>query len=146
MTEPPDWDPFTDSPPVDPDTGEVGPDAAEPAPALKFARLDLFVEEYLVLIYRRDLDMPSLRWCPEWFKHAEAIARLEAMWRAWELLRLDPGEGASNWWLAHCDPHMRVLLSESGPFRNCKNGKHAEARSLPLPVVHPPKGVFEINA
>lgn len=139
-----DWDPF-----ADPATGEVSPDAPESdeteepvGPALYFPTLDRFVSEYLALVYRRDLKTASMRWCPEWFKHAEAIARLEAIWRAWELLRLDPGEGASNWWLVHCDPHMRVLMSETGPFRNCRDSKHAEERSLPLPVEKPPAGIF----
>lgn len=143
-----DWDPF-----AHPATGEVlderpADETAEEAPAgppLYFSSLDRFVSEYLAMIYRRDPSVASVRWCPEWFKHAEAIARLEAMWRAWELLRLDPGEGASNWWLVHCDPHMRVLLSESGPFRNCRNTSHSEERSQPLPVVAPPRGVFSSN-
>lgn len=115
----------------------------EGAAELRFSSLPAFVEEYLVLVYRRDLEQASSRWCPEWFRHAEAIARLESLWRAWELLRLDPGEGASNWWLGHCDPHMRVLLSEAGPFRNCRNRRHSEERSLPLPVEQIPDSLRE---
>lgn len=124
-----DWglDPFDES--AEP-TNE-NPEGAAP---LRFDSLPAFVEQYLVMVYRRDMESASIRWCTEWFRHAEAIGRLEALWRAWELLRLDPGEGASNWWLGHCDPHMRVLLSETGPFRNCKKGKHAEDRSVPLSV------------
>ncbi|MDF1480337.1 DUF4913 domain-containing protein [Leifsonia sp. H3M29-4] len=123
---------------LNPSTGELDaptPENPEGAPELRFATLPDFVEQYLVLIYQRDLDIASNRWCTKWWYHAEAIARLEAMWRAWELLRLDPGEGGSNWWLSHADPHMRVLLSENGPFRHCRKGLHAEdGRLSPLPV------------
>lgn len=131
---------------ADPGTGEVPAEEPTPGPALRFKSLDEFVGQYLSQIYRRDLEsQQGLRWCREWWKHAEGIARLEAMWRAWELLRLDPGEGGSNWWLNHCDPHMRVLMSETGPFRNCKKGTHAEERSLPLPVDVAPTGMFPRN-
>lgn len=58
-------------------------------------------------------------WCPEWYRHAEGIYRLEALWRAWEQLRLDPALGASARLLQHADPHMRVLLDSDGPFRGC---------------------------
>lgn len=140
-----DWGDFgTDS-----RTGEVhiseGDEQPEP-PALRFPTLDRFVLEYLVLIYRRDTTATNIFWCKEWFKHAEAIARLEGMWRAWEKLRLDPGEGGSNWWLGHADPHMRVLLSEDGPFKHCRKGGHVEERSTPLPSDTPPAGLFDINA
>lgn len=123
--------------------GAADADAEQAAPPpLHFPSLDRFVEDYLAVIYRRDITMAGTRWCPEWWKHGEAIARLEAMWRAWELLRLDPGEGGSNWWLMHADPHMRVLLSDLGPFKNCRGGNHSEERSLPLPTTKPPKGLF----
>lgn len=116
-------------------------EAEEDPPQLHFPTLDRFVEDYLVQIYRRDLEEKNLRWCSEWWQHGEAIARLEALWRSWELLRLDPGEGGSNWWLGHCDPHMAKLLSENGTFRHCRTG-HAANRSKPLPATPPPGGLF----
>lgn len=140
------WDPFEDAARLNTATGELGDDAPPVGPPLMFPTLDAWVSGYLVQMYRRDLNLPAARWCRQWFKHAEGIARLEAMWRAWELLRLDPGEGASVWWLNHCDPHMRVLMSETGPFRNCRKGEHSDERSVPLPVDDPPEGLFNINA
>ncbi|MBA3489034.1 MAG: DUF4913 domain-containing protein, partial [Longispora sp.] len=38
------------------------------------------------------------RWCPTWWDHPEAVARLTALWRAWEALQPDPGSGMSSWW------------------------------------------------
>ena len=29
----------------------------------------------------------TLTWCPLWWQHPEANARLEALWRAWEVCR-----------------------------------------------------------
>ena len=117
---------------------------AEDAPSLRFANVAEFVEVYLSRIYTRETTAQGQRWCPEWWKHGEAIARLEALWRSWEVARLDPGDGASNWWLGHADPHMRVLLSEDGPFRYCKSGVHSAARSgaMTLPVSPAPRGLF----
>lgn len=116
------------------------------APPLKYTRLDHFVEQYLVHVYARTVatkDTKGVRWCAEWWRHAEAIARLEAIWRAWESARQDPAEGASNWWLSHADPHMRVLFSEDGPFKFCKDGH--EPRMVPLLSTAAPVGMFDVD-
>lgn len=120
------------------------PSDEEAAPQLRFANVAEFVEVYLSRIYARDVSAPGTRWCRQWWKHGEAIARLEALWRSWEVARLDPGDGASNWWLGHADPHMRVLLSEDGPFRYCKDGTHSTARSssMTLPTDPAPTSLF----
>ncbi|WP_372697705.1 DUF4913 domain-containing protein [Arthrobacter sp. JSM 101049] len=39
---------------------------------------------------------------------------MDALWRAWEHLRLDPTTGRSVWWKGHTDVHMAVLLSQKG--------------------------------
>jgi hypothetical protein len=44
---------------------------------------------------------------------------LEALWRAWEFLRLEGTAGMSVWWRDHADHHMSVLLSTDGPFKGC---------------------------
>ncbi|WP_353710631.1 DUF4913 domain-containing protein [Arthrobacter sp. K5] len=44
---------------------------------------------------------------------------LEALWRAWEFLRLEGTAGMSVWWSDHADHHMSVLLSTDGPFKGC---------------------------
>ncbi|MCK1820963.1 DUF4913 domain-containing protein [Streptomyces sp. XM83C] len=79
-------------------------------------------------------------WCPEWYRHAQAVSRLDAVWRAWEMLRFDGALGISNWWLHHADPHWRALTDPvTGPFAHCADG-HGTAESLPH--VPPPEGIF----
>lgn len=102
-----------------------------------FPDLMTFVRDYLSPMYRRALSGSATTWCPEWWKHSEAIARLEALWRAWEFLRLDPHTGMSVWFRDHADHHMGVLLSSEGPFKGCKPESHGE-RLKPLPLTAPP--------
>lgn len=102
-----------------------------------------FVENYLSLVYRRQVtDISETVWCPEWWKHAEAVARLDALWRAWEHYRLQPSTGLSVWFLDHADPHMTKLFDPRGPFKYCsvRNG-HKDMLS-PLPSKSPAQGLF----
>lgn len=115
---------------------DAGADAEEPREPY-FPDLMTFVKDYLSPMYRRALTGSATTWCPEWWKHSEAIARLEALWRAWEFLRLDPHTGMSVWFRDHADHHMGVLLSADGPFKGCKPAEHGE-RLKPLPLTPPP--------
>jgi len=92
--------------------------AAEPAevPQLVFGSAEEFLHEQLLLTYVRDIDDRSAKWCMEWYFHPEAVSRVEALWRAWEHLRLDGATGISVWWRDHADHHMRILLDPQGPF------------------------------
>lgn len=113
----------------------------ETPPALFYATLEDFVREQLAPMYRRALDAPTRTWCPQWWKHAEAISRFEALWRAWEHLRLDPATGMSVWFRDHADHHMAVLLDSEGPFKRCSPSKgHKALEELPLEPA--PDGLF----
>lgn len=117
--------------------------SAEDAPSLVFATVDLFVQEHLALNYRRNLNVQGGHtWCPEWWRHGEAISRLEALWRAWEDLRRDGKTGMSSWWRDHADHHMQILLSTDGPFKGCSVDKGHNPRLEPLPCIPPPAGLF----
>ncbi|SEF12539.1 protein of unknown function [Arthrobacter alpinus] len=67
---------------------------------------------------------------------------LEALWRAWEFLRLEGATGMSVWWRDHADHHMSVLLSADGPFKSCSPDDGHKAKLLPLPCEEPPEGLF----
>lgn len=116
--------------------------AAEP-PRLYYPTLDRWVAELLAPTYRRAIDDRNRFWCPSWWRHTEAIARLEALWRSWEHLRLDPATGVSVWFRDHADAQMAVLLSPEGPFKYCTTDKGHSDRLKPLPLDDPPPHLFE---
>ncbi|MVU77822.1 DUF4913 domain-containing protein [Nocardia sp. ET3-3] len=102
-----------------------------------------FVENYLSLVYRRQVtDISDTVWCPEWWKHAEAVARLDAMWRAWEHYRHDGKTGLSIWFLDHADPHMAKLFDPKGPFKYCSVRNGHKDMLTPLPLKSPQQGLF----
>lgn len=111
-----------------------------PPPELFFQNLDQFVH-HLAILYARDVGAAGaeLRWEPKWWESPEAVSRLEALWRAWEALRLDGALGMSVWWRDHADHHMSILLSASGPF---KRGQGEARAGAPLPLEPVPEGFF----
>jgi hypothetical protein len=64
---------------------DADPRAADDAdpPQLYYLTLDAFVRDLLATTYRRPIDGRHRTWCPQWWRHAEAITRLEALWRSW---------------------------------------------------------------
>lgn len=115
---------------------------------LVFESLSDFVVDKLAPTYRREVtEGLSRRWCPEWWRHTEANSRLEALWRAWEHLRLDPATGMSVWWRDHADHHMEKLFDPDGPFKACsvRDGHKKPGQPgyiEPLPVTSEPTGMF----
>lgn len=108
---------------------------------------DPFVAEFLAPIccHRIDVDGRTSTWCRQWWRHPEAIIRLEALWRAWENPRLDPATGISVWLRDHADYHMAILTSVDGPLGGCTPVQHKPKHS-PLPVDPPePVNLFTIN-
>ncbi|WP_435080240.1 DUF4913 domain-containing protein [Clavibacter michiganensis] len=82
-----------------------------------FADVDAFVRDFLAPTYRREVSPRGEgRWDPEWWRHPEAVARLEALWLAWEALRFEGATGMSVWWRDHADYHLAVLMGPTGPF------------------------------
>ena len=124
------------------DADEPSEDDVE-APELFYPNVAEFVRDKLATTYRRQLNVQGgVTWCPQWWKHAEAISRLEALWRAWEFLRLDGTTGMSVWWRDHADHHMSVLLSADGPFKGCSPDDGHRSKLVPLPCDDPPEGLF----
>lgn len=74
------------------------------------------------------------RWCPLWFEHPVAIARLHALWLAWQELT-DPATcgytGPSVWHRDHLDPCLRELRSSTGPFAGCTKNVHQVDHRMP---------------
>jgi hypothetical protein len=132
----------------DDETGEIHDRGSrqEPAAELVYTNPIEFFADLLAPSYVREVNEGAqLAWCPEWYKHPEALIRMEAIWRAWEHLRLEPALGISTWWLNHADPHMRTLMDTEGPFKKCAYDGHKPhtPEKAALPHVVPEAGIFE---
>ena len=126
------------APPEEPVATEAPAPADEPQ--LFFGSVDEFVREKLRYTYARRVGPKgSNRWDADWWMYPEAISRLDALWRAWEALRLEPTFGMSAWWRDHADHHMRMLMSPDGVFANARSENSA---GDPLPYNPPPEGMF----
>lgn len=93
-----------------------------------------FVSGFLTIVYARPVgaQITGFRWCPRWWEHPEALSRLEALWKAFETLRQDPGTGAAVWWRDYADPTMSTLCSPEGPFKGCSPTSHVIPHDLPM--------------
>ncbi len=100
------------------------------APSPRYGTLDDWVLEYFAPTFGRPIG-GEIRWCAQWREHAEAIGRLESLWRSWEVLRLDPAMGMVTWLTNYLDPQLLALLGRAGPFSQCAVGRHAPQAGLP---------------
>jgi len=98
-----------------------------------FLNVYVFVRDFLVKVHARPVrDQLSWRWCSQWWDHPEAVSRLEALWKAFEVLRRDPGTGAATWWRDYADPTMAALSDAGGTFARCSDATHAVPPDLPM--------------
>lgn len=137
-----DWGEDEYTPPENETTTTDG--LTEPAqPKLYYGSVDEFVSKYLRETYKRKIDGRTRVWAANWWEYPEAVIRLEALWRAWEHLRLDPSTGVSVWLRDHADHHMAVLMAPDGPFAEARNDSRSHtSKNDPLPYVAPPEGLF----
>jgi hypothetical protein len=120
----------------------VEPEPAEPTANL-YDSVYEFVPMFLAKVYAREIgrQINTFRWCSTWWEHAEAVSRLEALWKSFEVLRLDPGTGAAVWWRDFADPTMSMLCSPEGPFKQCSDSQHKLIDDLP--TVPAPRAFLE---
>jgi len=110
--------------------GSAGGSGEPEAPIVPFfGSLLEFVVEHFCPVYARNTS-PTVRWCASWWDHAEAIYRLEALWRSWETYRLEPRLGIASWLREFCDPQLRELTSPTGPFASCTADRHSPVKAL----------------
>ena len=114
---------------------------APAAPRTYFGSMMEWFERWLRPTYRRSTHGDLREWCEQWWQHAEALSRMDALWRAWEALRLDPGTGLSVWWRDHADHHLAALLDADGPFKGCGDG-HVDDSPEMLRHTSPPAEMF----
>jgi len=79
---------------------------------------------------------PKKHWDERWWEYPEVLSRFEALWRAWEYLRLDGALGMSVFWRDHLETHMTSITSQEGPFHAARkvgqNGPPAPWSSAPV--------------
>lgn len=117
-------------------------DAEEIRPV--YSNLNDWVVKYFSRVIERKLAagaQPGAYWCRRWWAHPEAIARLYALWRTWETLRLNAQTGMSVWWRDHLDHHFSMLTAQQGPFGRCL-GSQGHIDPTPIPVDPAPPEVL----
>lgn len=114
--------------------------AADPEPL--FATLPEFVKQIVAVLYAADFPTGApRRWCGQWWMHPPVVFRLEALWRAFEHLRLDPTTGMSVFLRDHADPHMAWITSPDGPLARCKPLDHQDGDD-DLVLIEPDDGLY----
>lgn len=102
----------------------------------RYDDLESWVHEFFVLTFgsagRRR------RWCDHWWDHPEAVLRLDALWRTWEVTA-QSSAGMSAWIHGDLDPSLTMIFHTDGPFSDCSDGVHRATQVLP--VVPPPAGL-----
>lgn len=122
---------------------EADRDDAEESPTLAFRSLPEFVQDFFVVVAVRHTNPGTGRWCSKWWDHEEAVLRLEALWDAFEALRLEPGTGMAVWIRDYLDPTVAALTSDAlTPFRECDERRDVHVVDEPWPVEDPPEGMF----
>lgn len=122
---------------TDAEQDQDGGEAPEPV----FPSLEAWVAGYLIHHVTVDLGA-GMYWCSQWWRHTEALSRLEGIWREWETHRLPDGAGMSVWWRDHADHQLNALMESSrSPFRQCTPTEHRD-HLQPLPVEPAPPGWF----
>lgn len=119
----------------------------EPAPReLTYPHAVAFFRDKLRNVYRRRLGdtATSSLWVEDWWQYPEALEVMDALWRAWEFLSLDPTTGLSVWWKDHARPHMTSLMSPgSSPFPRVVVRDVNVTETDLLPHLEPPAGAFQ---
>lgn len=88
--------------------------------AKELAALATWVDDLLLPVYGREITS-SRPWCQQWRVHPEAVARLHALWLAWQQYTdAEAGlAGPSTWHRDHLDPALLQLRAPDGPFGAC---------------------------
>ncbi|MFE1764688.1 DUF4913 domain-containing protein [Streptomyces angustmyceticus] len=88
--------------------------------AVELAALTDWVNHLFLPVYGREIST-SRPWCARWHEHPEAVARLHALWLAWQQFTdAEAGlSGPSTWHRDHLDQTLAHLRAPDGPFAAC---------------------------
>ena len=88
--------------------------------ATELAALSDWVNYLFLPVYGREIST-TRPWCDQWHEHPEAVARLHALWLAWQQFTdAEAGlPGPSIWHRDHLDQTLVHLRAPDGPFSAC---------------------------
>ncbi len=88
--------------------------------AVELAALSDWVNYLFLPVYGREIST-NRPWCAHWHEHPEAVARLHALWLAWQQSTdTEAGlSGPSTWHRDHLDQTLVHLRAPDGPFAAC---------------------------
>ncbi|MFD7070604.1 DUF4913 domain-containing protein [Streptomyces sp. NPDC059913] len=88
--------------------------------AAELSALSAWVNYLFLPVYGREIST-SRPWCAQWHEHPEAVARLHALWLAWQQhTDIEAGlSGPSAWHRDHLDQTLAHLRAPDGPFAAC---------------------------
>ncbi|WP_330457396.1 DUF4913 domain-containing protein [Streptomyces sp. NBC_00820] len=88
--------------------------------AVELAALSDWVNYLFLPVYGREIST-TRPWCAQWHEHPEAVARLHALWLAWQQFTdVEAGlSGPSTWHRDHLDQTLVHLRAPDGPFAAC---------------------------
>ncbi|MGW2056225.1 DUF4913 domain-containing protein [Streptomyces sp. NPDC001840] len=88
--------------------------------AAELAALTDWVNYLFLPVYGREIST-TRPWCDQWHEHPEAVARLHALWLAWQQLTdAEAGlSGPATWHRDHLDHTLVHLRAPDGPFAAC---------------------------
>ncbi|WP_326765311.1 DUF4913 domain-containing protein [Streptomyces sp. NBC_01591] len=88
--------------------------------AAELTALSNWVHHLFLPVYGREIST-NRPWCAQWHEHPEAVARLHALWLAWQQFTdTEAGlSGPSTWHRDHLDQALVHLRAPDGPFAAC---------------------------
>lgn len=96
-----------------------------------YPNVEAWILEEFVPVHARPIG-GEFRWCLQWWDHVEAVSRFEALWKAWEKLRLDPVFGMAVWYRDYLDISLPMITGPRGPFARCSPERHEPLKTLPI--------------
>jgi len=119
-------------------------------PETEFPDSRTFFEQFLATTFARDRQASiGVRWCEQWWLHAEAQYVVDQLWASYEALRSPeppdpPGKQRAEWLVAFAYPLLDRLFAQKACFEGCantgreKDGVMHAPKVLPLPSGRPP--------
>lgn len=110
-----------------------------------YPNVHAWVNGWLLPSYRRQLTSTKRKWDPNWWRYEEVGGALEALWQAWEHLRLQPGTGIAVFYRDYLYPIMDQLTSPDGPFWNYHDSyPTVKSNTIPKPweTTNPPGPMY----